>query len=731
MEELEKKWEEFLQENLPAVIEGLHLKYEEREEREIAKAICLWRFSKEIESNEERREFLLPFVMDESTFNVVKTIAMIESLPDRVWRKLLWKENMDFMSRESFLRRLTNRQKIAIRSAYDSLFGKEPVIPVCLSEGFLYKITHLFKKESVESLLSEGYLNYNRMQSKGAWAFNLLELDFGFSLYPNGEDDDTVITNKKWTRFLSIKEHINDFIVNQEFGMYWKLYRSARSNYVISPNKKVQLNNHVCPGFWMTLFLHAMFWIISPVVAILCVFNIHIGFHLWEIPILLVGAITPLWSTIAFLKWGIVSFASWIAKLFKINLYDKTKKIWKWICIVVGSCLGVFFVGLVIYEVVIKLYMFGILVSPVIGPMLYILSLLACFYWFFVFLVKVSDGPNDYDDIPKWIRRIGMFITVALALRLFDVYAFGPIISWIAFAATWIWEIMTYSPVLTFAFVFILANLGVAAKLLILSEKDERTFSKIEKIITYVSIFGLFVPTICFIVYAGVSSLSELFSLFGVIPVVMKILFGITIATVLLLLSRYMVINTYTIDIREKSRSFAERLSEKVSKQDQKVMRKALMQHQEDDLDIILDFACIWFDKHKRDFIVMAIGSVDQPNKLFQLNAELKKIHNEDDRLIFMRFILLSDYSINKAKSALAKEKKQQALEDYKSKRIASQFGSFFIALWELIIWVPVKLWKLIVWFFTKVWQLLCTLKDLWNLFNKFCPYISKAKYID
>ena len=733
MEELEKKWEEFLQENLPAVIESLHLEYEERVEHEIARAICLWKFSKDINSNEERREFLRPFVVDESiSFNVVKTIAMIESLPDRVWRKLLWKENMDFMSRESFLRRLTNRQKIAIRSAYDSLFGKEPVIPVCLSEGFLYKITHLFKKESVESLLSEDYSDYNRMQSKGAWAFNLLELDFGFSLYPNGEDDDTMITNKKWTRFLSIKEHINDFIVNQEFGMYWKLYRSARSNYVISPNKKVQLSNHVCPGFWMTLFIHAMFWIISPGIAALCIFNIHIGFHLWEIPILLVGGITPLWLTIAFLKWGITALVDGIAKLFKIKLSDRAKKILKGIGIAGLVAIIIVLVGLCIwgiYYITTQLYIFGVLASPIIGSVLYVLSLLACIYWLIVICFLLNDG--DYDDIPTWIRRIGVFIPAALVLRLFDVYAFADVISWISFAATWVWGLITYAPALTVALVVIIVILGVATKLLILSEKDERTFAKVEKTIIYVSFFGLFIPSICFIIYAGVSSLSDLFSLFGVIPVLIKILFGLTVGIVLVLLSRYMVINTYTIEIREKSRSFAERLSEKVLKQDQKVMRKALMQHQEDDLNTILDFACTWFDKYRRSFINMTITTVHDTKELLKLSVQLNKFDNEEDRFLFMRYILLSRYTVKQAKSAVEKEKKQQKITDENFERITSQFGSFFIALWELIIWIPVNLWKLIVWFFTKVWRLLCTLKDLWNLFNKFCPYISKSKYID
>ena len=763
MKELENNWEKYLKENLPAVKKGLHLKYEEREEHEIARAICLWKFSRGIDSNTERREFLRYFAVDASSFNVVKTIAMIESLPDRIWRKLLWKENMDFMSRESFLRRLTNKQKLAIRSAYDSLFGKNPAIPSCLRDGFGYRLRHLFKKESVEDLLDEEYVDYDRMQSKGAWAFNLLELDFGFSLYPNGEDDDTMITNKKWTRFLSVKEHINDFIVNQEFGMYWQLYRSARSNYVICPEKEVELKNHVCPGFWMTLFLHAMFWIVSPVIAGLCVFNMQIGFHLWEIPFLLVGAITPLWCVAAVLKIVGLIFATWIMKLFENKMSDRTKAAWKmvWkVCKIVWKVskwivytMIVLGLGFLVYVFAIFTYTFASKAIPVTGILLYLLSIGSAFWYIIVIAISApQDTMKWYSKVPKWIKTITWVIPLIAAFRALDYFAGQQIVTfivhwsqviglWVWDAMQWIWGVISYAPSLTFAVIFMVVYLTLSVIMLITSITNERKFAQLQQILLYIMFFGSLVPFLCFAIYAGVSSFVQVFSILEVVPALIKIFFILLIFIGIVLVIRRIEINGFTIDRREKSRYFAKKISSSSSSQYQKVMQKALMQHKEEELNSILDFACLWFKEYRGSFVRMTTA-IDDPKKLLKLGNQLSKLDNEEDWFIFMRYILLSKYDVRKAKSALAKEKKEQKLMDEKYGRIKSHMKSFFMAIWELIIWVPVNLWKLIAWcsikvwqgvtwFFTKIWQFLCTFKDVWDLFNKRCPYISKSKYLN
>lgn len=683
-------------------------------------------------------------------------IAMVESLPDRVWRKLLWKENMDFMSRESFLRRLTNRQKLAIENAYNSLFGKAPAIPSCLRDGFGYKLRHLFKKESVEDLLHERYIDYDRMQSKGAWAFNLLELDFGFALYPNGEDDDTVITNKKWTRFLSVKEHINDFIVNQEFGMYWQLYRSARSNYVICPEKEVELRSHVCPGFWMTLFLHTMFWIVPPVVAALCVFNMRIGFHFWEIPFLLIGAITPLWCVIALLKIGVLALAQLILKLFENKMSDRTKSAWKmvwkvckWIVYTVIA-LGL---GFLVCVFAIFTYTFASKAIPVMGILLYLLSVGSAFWYIIVIAISApQDTMKWYSKVPKWIRTIAWVIPSIASFRVLDYFAGQQIVTfivhwsqviglWIWGAMQWIWGVLSYAPSLTFAVIFMILFLVLSVLMLITSITNERRFVQLEKILLYTMFFGFLVPVCCFAIYAGVSSFVQLFSILEVVPALIKFLFVMLISVGIVLAIRRIEINSFTIERREKSRYLAKRLSSDSGKQYQKVMQKALMQHKEDELNTILDFACKWFDMYRGSFVRIATN-VQDPKKLLKLSTQLDKFDNEEDRFIFMRYILLGNCNVKEAKTALAKEKKEQELMDEKYGRIKSHMKFFFIAIWEVIIWIPVNLWKLIawffiklwqgiVWFFTKIWQFLCTFKDIWDLFNKRCPYISKSKYLN
>lgn len=283
----------------------------------ITEALVFWSFVRKQLSKKNRKDFCRNFLNDNNRF--IKIIAHIEILPDKVWRKILWVENIDFMSYESTLRRLTDEQEEAIIEAATALENPDPRVPKVYMKSIFGFLGVWFGFINAQYLLTGFYGKKWRWNSKGAWAFNLLNMDFGFSLYPQGVDNDIQITNKKYSRFLSIKEHINDFIVNQESGLYWLLYRKARSNYVWFPNEKVELKTHVCPGFWATLIVHLWFWVLSPILFIISVRNwIDAGMYFSPGTVfsVTVSFLTPLWIIVASVK----VFGTYLIKILKKNL---------------------------------------------------------------------------------------------------------------------------------------------------------------------------------------------------------------------------------------------------------------------------------------------------------------------------------------------------------------------------------------------------------------------------
>jgi hypothetical protein len=243
-----------------------------------------------------RKNFLSAFMSHDNW--MIRTIARIESMPTMVWRKILWRYNIDFMSLESFLRRLSPEQATAIVDNYEDLCVRHD-IPRVFS-----KWDRFWGKITMEKILSEGYVHDDRYCNKAAMSYNLLDLDFGFNKYPNGVNDDEMVVEVSPFRFLSVKNHVNDFVVNTEGGRYWRFYRTARSNYAWFPNWQVELETHICPGFWYTLLIHLLFWVISPLFFMTLVGAIvhrsssimSLGFTMFTgIP----GMFTPLWLLLA------------------------------------------------------------------------------------------------------------------------------------------------------------------------------------------------------------------------------------------------------------------------------------------------------------------------------------------------------------------------------------------------------------------------------------------------
>lgn len=311
-EELLSKWSDYkisAKEEVKKGIEGRYWML--RQIVPIIEALVFWKFvAKTIPWDSKnltpiawmkRKEVLSAFC--DSANPLVRLIAIIESLPTAVWRKILWKHNIDFMSYESFLRRISVRQMMAIADNYNDLYVAGSVPRVFSRwDRFLGKI-------SIEKIFSEDFMHDERYCNKASWSYNLGSLDFGFNQYPKGIGSDERVVEISPLRFLSDKNHADDFVVNQETGgKYWWLYRTVRSDYVINSGKKVELKPQLCPGFWYTMIIHLLFWIVSPAMftytmTILVTKPFH-AIPWWTIGTFGVpGIITPLWILAALVKY--------------------------------------------------------------------------------------------------------------------------------------------------------------------------------------------------------------------------------------------------------------------------------------------------------------------------------------------------------------------------------------------------------------------------------------------
>ena len=244
-----------------------------------------------LNNQQDRREFLKQFTSNTNEY--IALVAMIESLPVSIFRRIRARHNINYESLFSFLRRISPENMQAIKDNYTDLLvdNRQPRV--------LKFYEKWQKKFSVKMLVEENDNWDLRNAKKGSWSFNLLGLDFGFKAYKNDLSNDTLTEAKTWMDFLSIKNHSNDFIVDREFGKYWWFYRTARSNPGWKKNKIIELSDHICPGFWYTLFIHSLFWVISPLIftyAFTTTWQIAIWTDLLSaIPIFLIASFTPLW----------------------------------------------------------------------------------------------------------------------------------------------------------------------------------------------------------------------------------------------------------------------------------------------------------------------------------------------------------------------------------------------------------------------------------------------------
>ncbi len=235
----------------------------------IKQGVVFWKTIQKLRQDDTVDQDLLDgFLQSRATVGYTHVVKLMELLPTRVFRRMLWFYNIDFQSFESCLRRLTGEQKQAIEETYEDLFVRR-VLPRCMKEGLWNRVRQCtpYKRVTVDSLLSQPE-DHPRYQTKGSIAYDFFAWGMGFNTYRMEKNDDPV--PKQVTRqFLSPKNHENDFTVNkEEGGIYWFLYKMSRGNYLWGKPEEVTLSRAICPGFYLTLLIWLMLIPCSPLLLL-------------------------------------------------------------------------------------------------------------------------------------------------------------------------------------------------------------------------------------------------------------------------------------------------------------------------------------------------------------------------------------------------------------------------------------------------------------------------------
>ncbi len=703
--------------------------YEEAEREEITVALIFWKFLRKrfSEDMKQKRSFIDFFVKGQSRIKrlnqYLEIVAMIEALPVTIWRKLLWRENIDFANYESCLRRLTPKQKEAIQDNYQDLFNDLPVTPRVLKKSWRDRVKVFFNVISTKKLLAETTEPEKRYLSKGAYAFSLLRLDFGFSLYPKGDNNDSKITNQKWSRFLSVKEHINDFVVNYEDGKYWWLYRTARSNYAFHPKRKVEMKSHVCPGFWATLVLHTMFWIVSPIaLAITGTIIIQDGWTFW--------GLLPFVFALPMVSWGLVVMIRIVVKTIKrINSQNIIIKAIR------TALIAIFLTVIVIALSAGFLYAFVHLLailSKILGPLLALLSIFT-FVFYVVYLITCIGEDNswfDYDDIPAIIRFMLHGTVVAIVIVLFDKFLAAKLISLSILVGKLIWAWYTANVLVSTWLLMSIGFIVLFFHFFNLFLEDEKEFIKYIKTFQYSS-GGFFLLTV------GVFAISfnQLgyinFTEVGLVPSLMFILILSLFCSSLIILFQ---VNQSNITERDLTAHFLSNINPKLSGlrfkryisviTESEWLNALRKEEKQKTIKEIQELAYFFFcDKidYQIEFIrFLAVkGNLKILSTLEFHGLEILRKFSDEDRPAIIT-MMVGGYSISRIERTLQRRKRRN------SKLIGKINNT-----WRILTAPPVYVGKGIVWIARKIGQFFLILKDIWSLFNERCPYISQSRYLD
>jgi len=699
-----------------------------RQKTQITAGLIFWQFIREVLRKELSmsfsgvREFLAGFIKGEQKeYYYFGIVGMIESLPDLVWRKLVWRENIDLMSYEAILRRLDAQQEQAIIDNYNDLFSAEPKLPRVFQKSWRDRAKIFFGKISVEKLLMAEYnVDGQRNMTKGAYAYNLLSLDFGFSLYPKGANDDTVLTNQKFTRFLSIKAHINDFAVNMEDGKYWQMYKTARSNYAFNPGKEIQIKDHICPGFWATLIRHAIFWIVSPLALLTSVgmiLNYGLISELWVPAILALPNIV--WLVVAFFRF----ILSPLSKL-KIKVSEKTKKRLSITAIALALLV---WSGWVLKGIIWFYPFFG----PKIGYLLTILFIATALFYIVFAVINMGKKPLlKYKDIPTFAKFILHSVLIVFSLVILGKYAVIPVVHFLVKIAQSIWGWYVSDLLIINWSIATLIFIAIFIYFYIVFLKDEEKFVKYEKIFRWaiIGFWGLSVIAI------GVSAYrSGSFDLYDIGTISIFIFSSIIISFFAILMMTK--VNYSNIDERVVLSRYATRVDGSLSgfafKAFLTKLRKSswFMNLSDEDKWIYSDrigYVANYYFSYSRSYEyrnqlkehLIENGNVEVIDLLWNKRVDINnELGNTDSLKLKLLSGIIGGMTVEEAFEQFYHINENSTKRKEKiTKTINTIFSPLFYAFHG------------ISWFFKKIKEFFLTLKDLWSLFNKLCPYVSRPE---
>ncbi len=730
--------------------------YDSKTKSQIQEALGFWEFirlhSSNFSDNAEMRAFLATFITHTNPF--ISTIAYIEMLPTKVWRKILWAYNVDFQSFESFLRRLKPDQLQAIKNNWLNLFGgKEPIMPEVFKKSLRDRIKYWFKSNIAQNLLTDRLNPADRYMSKSAWAYSLLGLDFGFGKYPEGINNDKEIEDRSIGRFLSVKSHINDFVVNQESGKYWLMYSSARKNFVWGFWKKsVTLRTHICPGFWKTLLLHLLFWIVSPLLFIKGVWPMFSGdFHVtWINAIWMsLGFLTPAWCALALLR-ILISRSIWtiqrITAFFTTN--EKAEAIVEFMKGVLGPIAGVIIMVVVILFVIIggfyglrhliektSLREYSIFISLIIE--IPVLGMIAS---------RIIDDINNRWPKAKWYFGLAAMISVVVPTCICNANAISQFFlksgSWIA--SHW-FELMSGGIIIYLLFISIRG-------IYYLAEAKEREYLKFSRQSNF-GMIGLCAYYL-FLIYhytpEGLISLKD-------IPGLWVLGFVVIMIAPVLYIWKGRKVTEESVSIKEKYDERIEELKDILcncfewhpNDSDDKQMLSAnnfhaivanavydnelfmklsaekLKEKMQELTKIIQEVLSTYTqDKEKIQLLsyILPTFSLDLLKKLKADKERIKVEVKSDEKITFLRHFVYSDWKNAIAKlQEIIKAKRlneEKILEkQQKNRKRREKISRIFAWIFAPFLWAWVK-----------IANILEDLKNLWQLFNERCPSVNLSK---
>ncbi len=706
----------------------------------MSEALIFWKALRKMQEYEDRfkdefyEALLLNFELTKAN-PLTELVILIESLPTSVWRALLWKENIDFMSYESFLRRISASQIQAIEDNINDLRAGQ--IPRVLKKSWRSKVKIGLGMISYKKLKEEDYDYDQRHENKGAWANNLLGLDFGFCLYPKGEADDAMITNKSITRFFSFKEHISDFVTNEEDGKYWYMYKKARSNYAFWPEKKFAIKEGICPGFWFTLIIHTLFWIVSPIALLSTGLNVWVFGLSWT-------SISPALFGLPMLIWLLFAFIRLIKDLFK--LLKSSRKDSKLMKVLKVVAIGIFltimaFAGLIgiygLFGVITPLYFKFF--SPIIGPLLSSLTYLSLFFYLLyllIFLKDVDEAGDLLDSLPRSIRFMMNLSLIAPIVIIFDTFVSEHAINILVRAASLSWQWYS-SDFLTNTYLLI-SGLFILSQLTIfnLFAKDEEQFVKQEKLMALV-IKVFLILTAGFLIAVGLREGNLNLKSFQHISLILFSLALISTGVYFWLSAR---VNKKNIKQISMARNF---IYQALGRSNSKLflIRRIAEGSNEKMLADMQSFISSIFGvtNEKKDFIwFLSTLPIDKWRKIIKNRQQLEVIFRNTSRwveykdysisrdrfmLYIIKYLVKDGYKLERAVRELQEEIKeindQFRLDKLKEEKTAEK---------QYRMWI--KILHPFAWLGQRIYNFFATLKYLWDLFNKVCPYKMEKKVL-